>query len=752
MIQLIRNTSLSKKLMFIITLVSSFSIVLASLIYFSSEYVSKKNTMVNNLEIIAKIVGDNNSAAILFNDPGSTEESLKFLRKDPNITKAVIYNRSGEVFGVYHRDSVKIDFQQLRGEGFLFTEKYLEVFTLLFLDDENIGAVYIQSDLAELNQLLKESLETLLIGLSAAIVISILLSIWLQKLISQPILRLAKVSEEVSKTKDYSLRIEKESNDEIGTLMDDFNQMLEQIEKQNTALLEAKVLAEETSEALSLSEKKYRQIIESATDVIYRTNYEGYFTFVNQLVTKITGYTEAEFLKMHFSDLIHSGYQEEVVEYYREIFENQQSNSYYEFPMITKAGDTIWIGQNVQILTEGKKVLGFQAVARDITDLKRTQQELEKAKEQAETATKEKSVFLANMSHEIRTPMNGILGMTGLLLNTTIDEKQSKYLNAIKVSGDNLLVIINDILDFSKIEAGRIEFEKISFNIRNIVEAIIDVHMIGASQKRISLSCDIDKNIAAYLIGDKVRLTQILNNLINNAIKFTEEGGVSIKITKKKEDNIFFEIKDTGIGIPKDKIENIFYSFTQATSATTRKYGGTGLGLSICKQLVELQGGEIAVTSEEGKGSIFSFQLKFQESESQQEEGANNSIGTEGFNALKVLLVEDNEINQLLAETILTQWNCSVISAENGQEALEKFQQEAFDLILMDIQMPEMDGYELTQEIRKQDQKIPIIAITAGGIQGERAKCIAAGMNDYLLKPFQPEELYSKIKEIISSK
>jgi signal transduction histidine kinase/ActR/RegA family two-component response regulator len=401
----------------------------------------------------------------------------------------------------------------------------------------------------------------------------------------------------------------------------------------------------------------------------------------------------------------------------------------------------------------------------NIQDLMDTEEKLKEEKKKAESSEKVKQLFLANMSHEIRTPMNAILGFTRLLQDSSIDEEQRKYIEIILQSGDNLLVIINDILDFSKIEAGKVVFEVMPFHLVDSINSIIDLQSAKAGQKNIKLTSHIDENLPVMVQGDAVRLNQIMLNLISNAIKFTEQGEVNISVTAiKQTDNdvvIGFAVKDTGIGIPIEKQEKIFEIFEQATTSTVRKFGGTGLGLSIVKQLVELQGGKITVKSQPGEGSEFSFRLRFlKQSAEDTLTGLPSPVIakpaelTKAGAGKRILVAEDNPINSLLVIKVLKRQGYETDVAENGKIALEKHLANKYDMILMDLQMPEMDGYEATMKIRRSEtdnNNIPIIAMTAHTIKGEYERCMEIGMNNFISKPFRPDDLYEKIDTLLKS-
>jgi PAS domain S-box-containing protein len=392
----------------------------------------------------------------------------------------------------------------------------------------------------------------------------------------------------------------------------------------------------------------------------------------------------------------------------------------------------------------------------DISELKKNESELVGAKQLAEESLLLKETFLANMSHEIRTPMNAILGFTDLLLNEPIREKERDYVQTIRNAGESLLRIINDILDLSKIEANMMEFEAQPLNIPDTLRSLQTMMLPKAEEKRLELFFSCDARLSRTLIGDPTRLTQIIINLVGNAIKFTRKGNVSVdaRVIDEDTDNcmVRFTVTDTGIGIPKDKLDTIFERFRQAEAYTSRSYGGTGLGLSIARQLVELQGGEMDISSEEGKGSVFSFILKFEKPA----ETALNKIGSEKMEIdydrirnLHILLAEDNPINVKLIRNIFDQYAIRIDVAENGQEVLSLIGRKQYNLILMDMDMPVLNGYETTRIIRKEYRlDVPIFAMTAHAMAGEQEKCIQMGMNDFISKPLNSSELFEKIQHI----
>ncbi|MEQ9443015.1 MAG: ATP-binding protein [Cyclobacteriaceae bacterium] len=437
----------------------------------------------------------------------------------------------------------------------------------------------------------------------------------------------------------------------------------------------------------------------------------------------------------------------------QELFSNTRWEG--EINMLHRGERSIPIHTNAtHLIDEQGKNIGHALVCFDITDQVKLETKLRRDKETAERAAVAKQDFLSTMSHEIRTPLNVVVGMTRLLMDGSPKKEQQEYLKSLQFSANHLLVIINDILDFAKIEAGRIKLEKIGFNPREVAEGIGKAFMFRAEEKNIRLRVEWDEAIPERMIGDEVRLTQILNNLVGNAIKFTDRGFVSIntKLLNKRGEKyeIQFEIRDTGIGIPKNRLQTIFQRYTQAEANTTRKFGGTGLGLTICKRLIELQGGLLQVRSKEGLGSNFSFTLTYDldtkapEKQLKPKQGFN----TDKLKDLNLLLVEDNPSNRMVATSFLDKVGIQVDTAEHGGLAVEAVQRKKYDIVLMDLQMPVMDGCEATTAIRALGgsfEQLPIIALTADVVQGVKDRVFECGMNDYLSKPFNPDELHFKI-------
>ncbi len=576
--------------------------------------------------------------------------------------------------------------------------------------------------------------------------------------ITRGLSEIVRIAKKVSKA-DFSDRANIFSNDEIGLAAKSFNQMTDNLQKKINE-------QEYTQEALRAQRDLYETLLKTQSEMgegVSITEGER-IIYVNDAICNIYGYSRKEILAMSsFLDLVAEEERPVILERFKQRREGEREQSTGETRIRRKDGRVVELEYTVRNLKKEEKNQTI-SIIRDITDKKRAAELLRKEKERAESAEIAKKVgeqFLANMSHEIRTPMNAIIGFTDIVLKTPLDPEQQKYLEAIQTSGNNLLVIINDILDFSKIRSGKMLIEKKDFILSRIVDTCVEMMIPKAQEKNLNLFSFIEKDVPIHLIGDSTRLSQVLFNLVANAIKFTEKGKVTISIKKLSETddqvNLEISVLDTGIGIPKEKISTIFYAFIQANSDTARKYGGTGLGLAIVKQLAELQGGSISLTSKEGEGSQFTYKIPYGKNThpSKPAEDIEKDVLPHP-KELNILLVEDNEMNQLLAKKILNDWGWKVQIAENGIIALDILEHNPSDLVLMDIQLPGKDGYELTRIIRKDfplpKRNIPIIAMTANIMPGEEEKCHRAGMDDYVSKPFNQQTLYRKIVSLVSKK
>jgi two-component system sensor histidine kinase/response regulator len=504
---------------------------------------------------------------------------------------------------------------------------------------------------------------------------------------------------------------------------------------------------------------------------------DGYFKKVNSAWETTLGYTQEEVLRTPMLELIHP---DDLERTRGEIAKQSRTHRTKHFVNRYRCKDGSYRLLNWTTTFNRDESTRF-GVARDITDQRQNEEALQKAKEAAEGANRSKSEFLANMSHEIRTPMNGVFGLTDLVLDTELSSEQRGYLEGVKGSADSLLRILNDILDFSKIEAGKLEFEVIEFDLLQTIDAMLKLLGTRAAAKNLRLACDLGPDVPYRVLGDPGRLRQILVNLTGNAIKFTERGEVVIQVERLSETaehvELHFGVRDTGIGIPLAKQKHVFSAFGQADSSSTRTFGGTGLGLTISSQLVELMGGRIWLESEVGTGSIFHFTVRLGRALARPEDPAVSTylaepareidlldamsrvaeptpeLEAEPGSGLRLLVVEDNPVNRLVATRMLEKRNHSVRTAANGRLALKMLEQGTFDCVLMDVQMPVLDGFETTTAIRARERNsgahLPIIAMTAHAMAGDLNRCLAAGMDGYLTKPINSTDVFATIERVL---
>ncbi len=616
---------------------------------------------------------------------------------------------------------------------------------------------------------------------SGAALVGICLAFFISRVIWKGVHDSVKFAEQVSRG-DLESRMSREGNDELAILAEALNGMAESLlharlsherEKAELEGLNRRLLCEirerrRVEEALRVAmakaddeRSKTESIISALGDALTIQDTSYKILFQNAISKEELGDHVGEYCytAFHQLDKVCNECAMEMSFADGNIHKQERSGA-------PSRGSNVYVQVSTSPLRDavGRIIAGIELV-RDISELKQREEELRRAKEAAESASKAKSQFMANMSHEIRTPMHGVIGMVKLALRTELDPRQREYLSMARASAESLLRLLNDIMDFSKIEAGKLDLLSIAFNLEESIGGAMGLVAVQARSKDIKLSYLIDREIPSVLVGDPGRLGQVLINLLGNAVKFTDRGEVSVLVEVEsaceEEVVLHFSVSDSGIGIPEDKQQIIFDAFTQADNSTTRHFGGSGLGLAISSRLVELMGGTIRVESQTGQGSTFHFTARFGVSSEQEvsldcgetghQKAAGLSLLPEPLRRLRVLLAEDNLINRKLAISILEERGHTVTVANNGREAISLFQAKPFDLILMDIQMPEVDGIQATSAIRElekgQDTHMPIIAMTAHALKDDQQRCLAAGMDNYISKPVDPDELILMVEE-----
>jgi len=746
------NLTLKNKFIIPIIVVMLLFFMLFSIYFIHDQRKSLEIRLAEKAERTTRLIISSNLVSIWDVDIVALELQCRSFFEDEEITQLIIYDTVYEEEFIKLIRPVKGSRDILKISDFIKDGKTIAQLKIVFTN------YYIEKNLSRIrNSLLSLSVFVFLVIIGLIITIS--------QIALKPLNGLMKgVSHLTAGKLDYI--IPQNSQDEIGILANAFNSMTAQLRNLIADL-------QKRATELYVKNTQFQAILDNSTAVIYLKDIEGKYILINHRFEKLFHITKNEIVGKTDHDL----YPKEIADVFRandQFVINVNSPQEMEEYARHDDGQHTYISIKVPLHDVHGHIYGVCGISTDITERKKTEallknynlkltqavkkrtQELKIAKEEAEAANRAKSSFLANMSHEIRTPMNAILGLNHLALQTSLTPQQLDYLQKIETSAKSLLRLINDILDFSKIEADKLEMEYKDFSLIEVFSSLESLITVQISEKELKYSLTVDKSIPLWLKGDSLRLSQILTNFVTNAIKFTHQGKISIQVNKIKSSEtditLHFMVQDTGIGMSQKQMDKLFQSFNQADTSITRKYGGTGLGLAISKRLIEMMGGKVKVESKVGEGSKFSFSACFgiskQDSLKRFESVSIQKIASM-LKDSHILLVEDNEINQQVARELLGHVGIRVTEVHDGQQAVDITENENFDCILMDIQMPVMDGYSATTIIRKNDAKKgtdflnrPIIAMTADAMTGDRDRCLQAGMNDYIPKPIKPEILY----------
>ncbi len=779
MIQYIRKLGINQKIRLIVLLSSGMALLLFTAIFVAHDIFSSRTRMINEIDALADSLGTQSSAAAAFSDANSANEILHTLAYEPRTVNACLYDAKGDLLASYKNTGRQDVIENIvaHGQSLCTSEKRKPTaergFILSHRDimsgGTKVGALFIRSSTAEIIRQIELDFLTAFSGFMVSYFVAYFLSFRLEGLITKPLGRLLEDARLVARDKDYSIRTVKENEDEIGTLIDQFNEMLSQLGHHDGELRAAERDARERKHFLDT-------IINNIPLAVVARGMQGDNRVLlwSHGAEKIFGVRADDIVGTNRHDRFYRfefdqnvAMDGQLVIYPEKTIELPDRRSIVvnavEIPIYDEGGQPQILLTIIEDVTAKKaQEKALRAYAEELVVAREAAlraDELATAKEKAEAANKAKSEFLANMSHEIRTPLNGIIGLTSLLANSGLSEEHEEFVQAILRSSESLLFLLNDILDFSKIEAGELTLEEIPFNLKGNLHDVVNILSPIASKKGLVLEYKYAGDAKANVVGDPTRVKQVATNLVGNALKFTDKGRVALTVTAGPPDakgiSVYvLRISDTGIGMSLKTQASLFKEFTQGDTSTTRKYGGTGLGLAITRKLVTKMGGELTLESAEGKGTTFTVRLPLKALEGIDTPDAQAKEFAYPVNAdfskYRILVVDDHPLNLMVTTQLLKRMGAVLVDqAQNGREALDRIvkAKNGYDLIFMDCQMPEMDGYETSRRIRAREKdeelkRTPIIALTANAMEGDRGLCLRAGMDDYVSTPVNPEKLY----------
>jgi PAS domain S-box-containing protein len=762
-----RDRSIQQKLTLIVLLTSGAALLVASISVLGYEWSSAHAGLGREMATLADIIGANSTAPLAFNDFKAGTETLATLSAQVEVTAAALYTRDGRLFASYHR-STRGGLLPIRapregppqwGGGVLtFTRP-------LFVEGDMVGSLWLEADLAEMEHRFTRYAAIVIATIIFAAGVAMALAARLQQFITRPIGHLAQVAHDVAEEKNFGVRASKFGNDDVGVLIDAFNEMLTQLQARDEALRAANEALEERVEERTRELRESEMVMRSFYDstplmmgVVELLDDDCVHVSDNAASATFFGTTPALMRGRRSSEV---GCPPALLRLWIAQFrESARTGSpvHFEYEHVNERGGRWMSATACRIPAAKDGVARFCYVIEDATGRKQAQVELQRAKEAAEAASRAKSEFLANMSHEIRTPLNGVIGMTELLRDSELAAEQREYLEMVHTSGESLLAVINDILDFSKIEAGRLDLDPIEFRLRDSLGETMKGLALRAQSKGLELACHVAADVPDAVIGDPSRLRQVLTNLVGNAIKFTEKGEVVVRVTRASSSDdgveLRLSVQDTGIGIPAEKQAKIFEAFTQADGSTTRRYGGTGLGLTISTKLVELMGGRIDVDSTPGQGSTFHFIVRVGlQSGHAATPAPEPTIDLAG---IRVLIVDDNRTNRWILEELMSHWGLRTAAVSNGEAGLQAAAEarragDPFRILLLDGNMPGMDGFEVAARLRAEEPepRAAIVLLTSAGRRGDAARCRDLGISGYITKPVNQSDLLDALMSIL---